>query len=69
MECLDTSLGLHIGRKDYVNRMHHIFFTTQLNFSKDNHGAGNTGAGGGGSSGGGTRYSGGSGRVMIRYPV
>ena len=34
-----------------------------------NHGAANTGAGGGGSSGGGTRYSGGSGRVMIRYPV
>ena len=34
-----------------------------------NHGAGNTGAGAGGSSGGGTRYYGGSGRVMIRYPV
>jgi len=31
------------------------------------HGAANTGAGGGGSSGGGTRFSGGSGRVMIRY--
>ena len=34
-----------------------------------NNGAGNTGAGGGGSAGGGTRYSGGSGRVMIRYPA
>ena len=32
-----------------------------------NHGAANTGAGGGGSSGGGTRFSGGSGRVMVRY--
>ena len=32
-------------------------------------GAANTGAGGGGSSGGGTRYSGGSGIVMIRYPA
>ena len=32
-------------------------------------GAGNTGAGGGGSPGEGTRYYGGSGRVMIRYPA
>ena len=31
------------------------------------HGAANTGAGGGGSPGGGTRFSGGSGRVIIRY--
>ena len=32
-------------------------------------GAANTGQGGGGSPGGGPRYSGGSGRVMVRYPV
>ena len=34
-----------------------------------NNGAANTGAGGGGSAGTGTRYYGGSGRVMIRYPA
>ena len=35
----------------------------------NSNGAGNTGAGAGGSAGGGTRYYGGSGRVIVRYPA
>ena len=46
-----------------------IYFGAGGSSAGNNHGAANTGAGAGGSNGGGTRYSGGSGRVMIRYPA
>ena len=46
-----------------------IYFGAGGSSGGNNHGAGNTGAGAGGSNGGGTRYSGGSGRVMVRYPA
>ena len=46
-----------------------IYFGAGGSSGGQNNGAANTGAGAGGSAGGSTRYYGGSGRVMVRYPA